>query len=77
MDNDGAVHPHIRGVFTIIFSDLGRGTGPSPHTWGFRMFAFWSPRQSRSIPTYVGFSYIASCCIRHVLGPSPHTWGFH
>src|SRR5699024_3109559 len=53
-DQDGSVHPHVRGACTgLQVSELGKN-GPSPRAWGLRVRGV--PRSSwwRSIPTCVG-----------------------
>ena len=51
------VHPHIRGVFAVCFMPQRSEGGPSPHTWGFLPSLHPSKTVTRSIPTYVGFSF--------------------
>ena len=49
-----AVHPHIRGAYSIAQTAARRCGGSSPHTWGIQPRACLGGFDVRFIPTYVG-----------------------
>ena len=52
----GSVHPHVRGVYSLVRPDCCDKTGPSPRAWGLPWTAKRRSRTARSIPTCVGFT---------------------
>ena len=72
------VHPHMRGVYEGFKLDDTPHYGSSPRAWGLRRDGGDQVRFGRSIPTYVGFTVLASwyCCRYsvhpHIRGVYPH-----
>ena len=50
------VHPHARGVYCRPQCPLPFSCGSSPRTWGLPLCKVFRKRQTRFIPTHVGFT---------------------
>ncbi len=56
-EEEGAVHPHVRGDYYIPVSVNLEDAGPSPRAWGLRFLAQGIGTPLRSIPTCVGTTH--------------------
>ena len=71
-----AVHPHVRGVYTVSWISALGGIGPSPRAWGLLGDWYKSVDVERSIPTCVGFTK-DSRCDRSADAVHPHVRGVY
>ena len=70
-----AVHPHIRGAYSLGALLTTRFPGSSPHTWGIPGSITWS-QQWRPVHPHIRGAYLSSrITVALRLGSSPHTWG--
>ena len=70
-----AVHPHLRGAYSIPTRRSWRPIGSSPPTWGILDRVSWKKTDNRFIPTYVGHTSKSRKNRSTVCGSSPPTWG--
>ena len=75
IDNQSAVHPHIRGEYFILSITPVFGYGSSPHPWGIRRSTARSSSSGRFIPTSVGNTQTNFLDALLLNGSSPHPWG--
>ena len=72
-----AVHPHIRGAYSVLCAIAFAMVGSSPHTWGILFLAGKFDDFIAVHPhirgAYTGETGRRSCAY----GSSPHTWGIH
>ena len=74
-NRSNAVHPHVRGVYTVPGPFASSTTGPSPRAWGLLQVVLFRKFCNRSIPTCVGFTGFVISGLAAASGPSPRSWG--